>query len=78
MTAHILTQGAPDACIIPSRRPNGMHHVRDALRSWVTPVQDSAESKATRHHDSPTDQGPGVHNPQCRLLDVGVVDIGMV
>ena len=53
MTAHILTQGAPDACIMHS----------NALRSWVTPVQDSAKSKVTRHHDSPTNQGPGVHNP---------------
>ena len=38
--------------------PNGTHHVRDALNSWATtPVQDSAESKATQHLDSPTDGG---------------------
>ena len=42
---------------VPSRPPNGMHHVRDALDSWATtPVQDSAEGKATRHLDSPTDR----------------------
>ena len=34
------------------------HHVRDALNSWATTlVQDSAESKATQHLDSPTDGG---------------------
>ena len=39
---------------VPSRPPNGMHHVRGALNSWgTTPVQDSAESKAARHLDSP-------------------------
>ena len=43
---------------VPSRPPNGIHHVRDALNSWATTlVQDSAESKATQHLDSPTDGG---------------------
>jgi hypothetical protein len=43
---------------VPSRPPNGTHHVRDTLNSWATTlVQDSAESKATRHLDSPTDGG---------------------
>ena len=43
---------------VPSRPLNGMHHGRDALNSWATTlVQDSAEHKATRHLDSPTDGG---------------------
>ena len=30
---------------VPSRRPNGMHDVRSALRNWATPVQDSLRAR---------------------------------
>jgi hypothetical protein len=33
-----------------------MHHIRDVLRKLGTLAQDSAESKATRHLDGPTDE----------------------
>jgi hypothetical protein len=72
MAAHNLLQGAVDAWHhAPSHQAAlsagglGMSHpvrptecITSEMSCWATtPVQDSAESKATRHLDSPTDGG---------------------
>jgi hypothetical protein len=54
-----LFYGGLEHWIAPSRPPNGMYDVRDALRSWATPVRDSAEGKAMRHFDTPSAEGLG-------------------